>query len=1014
MNNYILKTAVLLVLVFASLVTKAQEQIYVDPNGNDSNPGTIEQPLKTMIGARNKVREIKSSGLPAGGVVVNFREGRYPVTSTCEMGSEDSGESDSPIVYTGYNDEEVIFDGSLFLNPEKFEPTTSAHADILHSSAVGNVYVQKISDITIYNLLITHTAQMSMNDRMMTISRYPNLGYGHVNDATIDASNEQNNTEGSSSNPVGASFKMIENINAAKWNSELQRVKRAAVNGYMSADWKKEFLRIADVGTDGRIYLMDGVFYGLKDRSSPNRFFVSHMLCELDEPGEWYFDITDRMLYIWPYEEITTESKIGVWAGPEMVLVNNGQHIQFKRMVVQCLGEGSNGDGALNFRSGSDFLVAGVTFRYIADPLLSCNFWQDVRDSKMLSCNFFDVWNNTRLYGGGYTPSGDITVGNNSIENCHFSQIYSKDLYGKACGMSGVGNIFRNNLIHNMNGQPVTHAGLDHLIELNELFNVGIEEGDGGAIYCGANIMDYGNILRHNFIHHVMCVPKLTSRNAIHHDGHNGGKDTYENVFYKGGHSGVRMASGAGHNVTNNVFLNQHTGIFTRDGEAMGHYAPAMDHLMNRNGKTIDSNSSSNYIGRMLKAMGKPGWKDNVTEFNWYDQIDDFWKQRYPVFDKCMKAMFDNKIITTYECNFIGNMNWDLAYDIELTGAFANIADSRDINLSVFENPDNLNFKFNSSAPSYAPDIPFENIGLYLDEYRCAVPDKDEYRRAIKQRFEGQESSGGSYDPATINQRLYYNSGKMVLSLVPCQKAYVQENFYFDMGTTTSVLAAEYERVSNTTLAGPFGWTNTDNLNAADRSEFTGLTALTQDLVYCAEPKTFEVNLPNGKYKVLLTFGDARYSHDNITVKAQGETRLSNINTQKGDNFIDEEFEVEVTNSKLSLEFSDGGGTDPDWVVNRLVITKKNLTTAVSEVKALGNVNLYPNPVDEILNIDIETKFTKGISQLMIYCINGNLRVRRELNAGHNEINVAGFSSGVFVVCIRNGDGLSTHKFIKR
>ena len=58
----------------------------------------------------------------------------------------------------------------------------------------------------------------------------------------------------------------------------------------------------------------------------------------------------------------------------------------------------------------------------------------------MLSCNFFDVWNNTRLYGGNFTASGTIDAGNNSIENCHFTQIYSKDLYGKACGMSGVGN----------------------------------------------------------------------------------------------------------------------------------------------------------------------------------------------------------------------------------------------------------------------------------------------------------------------------------------------------------------------------------------------------------------------------------------------------------------------------------------------------------------------------------------------------------------------------------------------
>ena len=33
-------------------------------------------------------------------------------------------------------------------------------------------------------------------------------------------------------------------------------------------------------------------------------------------------------------------------------------------------------------------------------------------------------------------------------------------------------------------GQAVTVRGNDHLIELNELFNVGYDEGDGGAIYA--------------------------------------------------------------------------------------------------------------------------------------------------------------------------------------------------------------------------------------------------------------------------------------------------------------------------------------------------------------------------------------------------------------------------------------------------------------------------------------------------------------------------------------------------
>ena len=55
--------------------------IYVAHNGNDSNSGTISSPLKTLLGARNKVRSVNKSD----GVNVYFRGGTYPVTSTVRL-----------------------------------------------------------------------------------------------------------------------------------------------------------------------------------------------------------------------------------------------------------------------------------------------------------------------------------------------------------------------------------------------------------------------------------------------------------------------------------------------------------------------------------------------------------------------------------------------------------------------------------------------------------------------------------------------------------------------------------------------------------------------------------------------------------------------------------------------------------------------------------------------------------------------------------------------------------------
>ena len=44
---------------------------------------------------------------------------------------------------------------------------------------------------------------------------------------------------------------------------------------------------------------MDGSSYGLNDISTRRPFF-DNLLCELDEPGEWYYDDLENRLYLLP------------------------------------------------------------------------------------------------------------------------------------------------------------------------------------------------------------------------------------------------------------------------------------------------------------------------------------------------------------------------------------------------------------------------------------------------------------------------------------------------------------------------------------------------------------------------------------------------------------------------------------------------------------------------------------------------------------------------------------------
>ncbi|MDR0294683.1 MAG: hypothetical protein LBH91_00590, partial [Prevotellaceae bacterium] len=98
-------------------------EIYVSPDGDDRNSGDIDYPLKSLLGARNKIRGMKEmGGLPQGGVTVYFRGGQYNMTKTVEFTEEDSGTENSPITYAAYPGETPLFTGGLYFSGSQLSP----------------------------------------------------------------------------------------------------------------------------------------------------------------------------------------------------------------------------------------------------------------------------------------------------------------------------------------------------------------------------------------------------------------------------------------------------------------------------------------------------------------------------------------------------------------------------------------------------------------------------------------------------------------------------------------------------------------------------------------------------------------------------------------------------------------------------------------------------------------------------------------------------------------------------
>ncbi len=131
--------------------------------------------------------------------------------------------------------------------------------------------------------------------------------------------------------------------------------------------------------------------------------------------------------------------------------------------------------------------------------------------------------------------------------------------------------------------------------------------------------------------------------------------------------------------------------------------------------------------------------------------------------------------------------------------------------------------------------------------------------------------------------------------------------FAFDFGGASSPLATGFGRVSSTTTysaATGYGWQAGSAVT--DRQTSTDpLAALTADFAETRDA-SFRVDLPNGTYEVLATFGDDASARNGTTYDIEG-ARRGQVSTPDGQH-VTLTHRVEVVDGQMNLRFM-GGGT---------------------------------------------------------------------------------------------------------
>lgn len=252
-------------------------EIYVSPDGDDSASGTFSSPLRTLSAARDAVRELNKD--MSGDITVYLRGGDYRISEPVVFDTRDSGTNGHTISYKAYGEEVPVINGSEKVTGwEKYNDKLYA-APLDRSYKLRNLYV---------------------NDKranMGSVKVQSKGGYGSysVNKGSADwAWDSGTKDDGSSYDPndipyIPSNYDDLEIINGTTWNENIVCTRDVKVeNGSLILLYQQPYGAIAQTPGWGAGFSTGGTHT------------IYNSFSFVDDPGEFYFDKTDKVLYYYP------------------------------------------------------------------------------------------------------------------------------------------------------------------------------------------------------------------------------------------------------------------------------------------------------------------------------------------------------------------------------------------------------------------------------------------------------------------------------------------------------------------------------------------------------------------------------------------------------------------------------------------------------------------------------------------------------------------------------------------
>jgi len=491
-------------------------ELFVAPTGSDTNPGTIEQPLKTLEAARK---------IP-GPKTVFVCGGIYELDRPLKLDAKDSDTT-----WRAYKNENPILLGGRQISG--FVPHKG---QILKAPAIKGVYFR----------------QLFFDGKRMHLARYPNFdpqnpyggGWAYADGTPIpmykDIPNESKRT---------LRFKATD---TRQW----AHPDEGEVFVFPRYNWWNNIVRIQSVDVATRTITLAGdCSYAIRPF---DRYYIRGLFEELDAPGEWYLDRRDWTLYFWPPAPLEGKP---VYAPTLRTLIEIGPgatNITFRGFTFECC-EGT----AITFKDTTNCLIAASTIRNVGDYNGSGISISGGARNGVVGCDIHDTGSHGISISGGdrlrLVPAENY-ADNNYIH--HVGVFYKQ---GVGIALNGVGNRATHNLIHDGPRMGIMFSGNNLLIEYNHIRHMNLETEDTGAVYTGGRdwISSRGTIIRYNFFHDMLGYGHDDKGRwfsphfawGVYLDDNAGGVDVIGNIVARCSRACLHLHNGRDNYIANNIFI---------------------------------------------------------------------------------------------------------------------------------------------------------------------------------------------------------------------------------------------------------------------------------------------------------------------------------------------------------------------------------------------------------------------------------------------------------------------------